>query len=223
MFGDRGRPLVLIMGIGAQRIFWDDDVLRARRRRRLPGHALRSPRHRPVDAPRRAGPAADAARCSRAWRGSTSTRPTRSPTWRATRRPDRRARPRSRRTWSAPRSAAWSRSTSRSSTARASVDHRDHDLARRPPLHAEAARAAARCSRPRRRPPKRPASTSRSCSRRSAARAWPVDGERLRVLGEPTRSRAASNPRGFLRQFAAVMASGDRREAPAGGRRRRRS
>src|SRR6186713_2614183 len=24
VFGDRGRPLVLIMGIGAQRVFWDD-------------------------------------------------------------------------------------------------------------------------------------------------------------------------------------------------------
>ena len=40
-------------------------------------------------------------------------------------------------------------------------------------------------------------------------RAWPVDGERLRVLGAEAYSRG-SNPRGFLRQFAAVLASGDR-------------
>lgn len=41
------------------------------------------------------------------------------------------------------------------------------------------------------------------------SRAWPVDGERLRVLGAEAFARG-SNPRGFLRQFAAVMASGDR-------------
>jgi len=39
--------------------------------------------------------------------------------------------------------------------------------------------------------------------------AWPVDGERLRVLGAEAFARG-SNPRGFLRQFAAVLASGDR-------------
>ena len=41
--------------------------------------------------------------------------------------------------------------------------------------------------------------------------AWPVDGARLRVLGAEAYSRG-SNPRGFLRQFAAVMASGSRRD-----------
>jgi len=40
--------------------------------------------------------------------------------------------------------------------------------------------------------------------------AWPVDGERLRQLGERAFQRGLS-PRGFLRHFAAVMASGDRR------------
>jgi pimeloyl-ACP methyl ester carboxylesterase len=40
--------------------------------------------------------------------------------------------------------------------------------------------------------------------------AFPVDGERLRVLGAEAFARG-SNPRGFLRQFAAVLASGDRR------------
>lgn len=45
--------------------------------------------------------------------------------------------------------------------------------------------------------------------------AWPVDGERLRVLGAEAFARG-SNPRGFLRQFAAVMASGDReKQLPA--------
>jgi pimeloyl-ACP methyl ester carboxylesterase len=43
-------------------------------------------------------------------------------------------------------------------------------------------------------------------------RAWPVDGARLRVLGAEAYSRG-SNPRGFLRQFAAVLASGDRAES----------
>ncbi|HSN29587.1 MAG TPA: alpha/beta hydrolase [Kofleriaceae bacterium] len=42
------------------------------------------------------------------------------------------------------------------------------------------------------------------------SKAWSVDGERLRVLGAEAFSRGA-NPRGFLRQFAAVMASGSRR------------
>ncbi len=40
--------------------------------------------------------------------------------------------------------------------------------------------------------------------------AWPVDGERLRRLGERAFERGLS-PHGFLRHFAAVMASGDRR------------
>jgi len=40
--------------------------------------------------------------------------------------------------------------------------------------------------------------------------AWPVDGERLRRLGERAFQRGLS-PRGFLRHFAATLASGDRR------------
>jgi pimeloyl-ACP methyl ester carboxylesterase len=40
--------------------------------------------------------------------------------------------------------------------------------------------------------------------------AWPVDGPRLRALGERAYRRGLS-PKGFLRHFAAVMASGDRR------------
>lgn len=39
--------------------------------------------------------------------------------------------------------------------------------------------------------------------------AWPVDGPRLRALGELAYARGMS-PRGFLRHFAAVLASGDR-------------
>jgi pimeloyl-ACP methyl ester carboxylesterase len=39
--------------------------------------------------------------------------------------------------------------------------------------------------------------------------AWPGDGDRLRVLGAEA-YRRGSNPRGFLRQFAAMLASGDR-------------
>jgi len=39
--------------------------------------------------------------------------------------------------------------------------------------------------------------------------AWPVDGARLRALGELAHARGLS-PRGFLRHFAAVLASGDR-------------
>jgi pimeloyl-ACP methyl ester carboxylesterase len=38
---------------------------------------------------------------------------------------------------------------------------------------------------------------------------WPANHERLRALGETAHRRGAS-PRGFLRQFAAVLASGDR-------------
>jgi pimeloyl-ACP methyl ester carboxylesterase len=40
-------------------------------------------------------------------------------------------------------------------------------------------------------------------------RTWPADGERMRWLGAESFTRG-SNPRGFLRQFAAVLASGDR-------------
>jgi pimeloyl-ACP methyl ester carboxylesterase len=39
--------------------------------------------------------------------------------------------------------------------------------------------------------------------------AWPIDGDRLRDIGRRAFHRA--NPRGFLRHFAAVLASGDRR------------
>lgn len=39
---------------------------------------------------------------------------------------------------------------------------------------------------------------------------WPADVERLRALGAESHARGM-NPRGFLRHFAAVMASGDRR------------
>jgi pimeloyl-ACP methyl ester carboxylesterase len=39
--------------------------------------------------------------------------------------------------------------------------------------------------------------------------AWPVDGARLRAIGEAAHARGLS-PRGFLRHFAAVLASGDR-------------
>jgi len=41
--------------------------------------------------------------------------------------------------------------------------------------------------------------------------AWPIDGARLRAIGERAFQRGLS-PRGFLRHFAAVMASGDRRD-----------
>jgi len=40
--------------------------------------------------------------------------------------------------------------------------------------------------------------------------AWPHDAARLRAIGEEAHVRGV-NPRGFLRHFAAVMASGDRR------------
>jgi pimeloyl-ACP methyl ester carboxylesterase len=39
--------------------------------------------------------------------------------------------------------------------------------------------------------------------------AWPADGARLRLAGERSHARGLS-PRGFLRHFAAVLASGDR-------------
>src|SRR5205823_1414950 len=41
--------------------------------------------------------------------------------------------------------------------------------------------------------------------------AWPLDADRLRDIGR--RSFTHANPRGFLRHFAAVLASGDRRAA----------
>ena len=43
------------------------------------------------------------------------------------------------------------------------------------------------------------------------SKAWPHDAERLRAIGMEAHARGM-NPRGFLRHFAAVMASGDRRE-----------
>jgi pimeloyl-ACP methyl ester carboxylesterase len=39
--------------------------------------------------------------------------------------------------------------------------------------------------------------------------AWPLDGDRLRAIGR--RAFEHANPRGFMRHFAAVLASGDRR------------
>ncbi len=42
------------------------------------------------------------------------------------------------------------------------------------------------------------------------SKAWPSDVERLRAIGAEAYARGM-NPRGFLRHFAAVMASGDRR------------
>jgi pimeloyl-ACP methyl ester carboxylesterase len=42
--------------------------------------------------------------------------------------------------------------------------------------------------------------------------AWPQDEARLRAIGELSYARGM-NPRGFLRQFAAVLKSGDRRES----------
>ncbi|HEY5948025.1 MAG TPA: alpha/beta hydrolase [Kofleriaceae bacterium] len=43
------------------------------------------------------------------------------------------------------------------------------------------------------------------------SKAWPHDSERLRAIGAEAHARGL-NPRGFLRHFAAVMASGDRRD-----------
>jgi pimeloyl-ACP methyl ester carboxylesterase len=43
------------------------------------------------------------------------------------------------------------------------------------------------------------------------SKAWPHDIDRLRAIGAEAHARGM-NPRGFLRHFAAVMASGDRRE-----------
>jgi pimeloyl-ACP methyl ester carboxylesterase len=40
--------------------------------------------------------------------------------------------------------------------------------------------------------------------------AWPIDGARLRKIGELSFQRGM-NPRGFMRHFAAVLASGDRK------------
>ena len=39
---------------------------------------------------------------------------------------------------------------------------------------------------------------------------WPIEGERLRAIGEAAHARGPS-PRGYLRHFAAVMATPDRR------------
>jgi pimeloyl-ACP methyl ester carboxylesterase len=44
---------------------------------------------------------------------------------------------------------------------------------------------------------------------RIGSKAWPVDARRLHALGVEAFTRG-QNPRGFLRQFAAVLASGDR-------------
>ena len=49
------------------------------------------------------------------------------------------------------------------------------------------------------------------------SKAWPQDVERLRRIGSEAHARGF-NPRGFLRHFAAVMASGDRREKLPGVR-----
>ncbi len=43
------------------------------------------------------------------------------------------------------------------------------------------------------------------------SKAWPVNIERLRKLGREAHTRGA-NPRGFLRHWAAIMSSGDRRD-----------
>jgi pimeloyl-ACP methyl ester carboxylesterase len=64
-----------------------------------------------------------------------------------------------------------------------------------------------------RRPPKTAEEAGRQIERTFqtiGSTAWPVDGDRLRALGERAFERGLS-PRGFLRHFAAVLASGDRR------------
>jgi pimeloyl-ACP methyl ester carboxylesterase len=64
-----------------------------------------------------------------------------------------------------------------------------------------------------RRPPKTADEAGRQIAdtfRVIGSTAWPVDGDRLRALGARAFERGLS-PRGFLRHFAAVLASGDRR------------
>ena len=54
-FGDpKAPPMMLIMGLAAQMIAWDDEFCALLARHGLLRHALRQPRHRPVD-PDRAG------------------------------------------------------------------------------------------------------------------------------------------------------------------------
>jgi hypothetical protein len=52
IFDGGPRRMVLVMGIGAQRVFWDDALCARLADQRLRGGALRSPRRRRVDAPR---------------------------------------------------------------------------------------------------------------------------------------------------------------------------
>ena len=64
-----------------------------------------------------------------------------------------------------------------------------------------------------RRPPKTAEEAGRQIEatfRVIGSKVWPFDGARLRALGERAYARGLS-PRGFLRHFAAVLASGDRR------------
>ena len=59
-----GEPLILIMGLAAQMLAWEEELLRDARRARLPRRPLRQPRHRPLDDPRRGRDAVAAATCS---------------------------------------------------------------------------------------------------------------------------------------------------------------
>ncbi len=62
-FGSRSAPpMLLIMGLGGQMIWWDERVLPPARRPRLSRHPLRQPRHRDVDQARRRLPQPGSAR-----------------------------------------------------------------------------------------------------------------------------------------------------------------
>lgn len=208
VFGDGGRPLVLVMGIGAQRVFWDDDLCVrfaaagfqvARFDHRDIGESTRldAPVPRPgrtlvrrmlgarVDAPYTLSDmAADVAGLIEALG------------------------------WSSAHVAGVSLGGMIGQHLAIEHPHRVRSLvsimstpgARRYLPEPRALRALFAP------PPRTAEEAGRHAERLFTAigsPAWPVDGVRLRAIGERAHARGMS-PRGFLRHFAAALASGDR-------------
>ncbi len=207
VLGEGGRPLVLVMGIGAQRVFWDDALCA---RFVAAGFHVARFDHRDIgESTRLDAPIPRPSRVARRLVGARVDAPYTPRTWPPTSPASSRRSAGAPRTSSARRSAAWSASTWRSSTRTASA--RSSRSCRRPAGAATcpSRTRCARCSRRRRGPPRRPASPPSGCSRRSAAPPGPPTARRLRRAGQLAHARGLS-PRGFLRHFAAVLASGDR-------------
>ena len=210
VFGEQGLPLVAIMGIGAQRIFWDEQMCYAFVEAgfqvvRFDARDVGESTHLDADTPKPAGLLA-----RRMANLAVAAPYTLSDMARDVDRPVRRARLAIRRTSSACRSAGWSRSTWRSSTPRGSAASRRSCRAR---VRAGTCRSPARCercSRRGRRPRTNRARCSSSCFARSAARCG-RSRRRACAASAARPSNAARTRAASCASSPPCSASGDRR------------